>query len=75
MRYECIARVTISICKTRCEWGVYVAPIADTCSMLLGCGLFDYMNMTLNSIQGLYLDGESLVILQGNVDWIPPVNF
>ena len=56
MKCEGIARVTISIGKTRCEWPVYVAPIAD--SMLLGCDIFDYMNMTLNSTQGLYLNGE-----------------
>ena len=49
-------RVTTSIGKTRCEWPVYVAPIGG--SMLLGCDIFDYMNMTLNSTQGLYLKGE-----------------
>ena len=42
--------------KTGCKWPVYVAPIAD--SMLLGCDIFDYMNMTLKSTQGLYLNGE-----------------
>ena len=26
--------------------------------MLLGCDIFDYMNMTLNSTQGLYLKGK-----------------
>ena len=37
-------------------WPVQVAPIAD--NLLLGCDLFHEKNITLNSRQGLQLNGE-----------------
>ena len=37
-------------------WPVHVAPIAD--NLLLGCDLFHEKNITLNSRQGLQLNGE-----------------
>ena len=54
-----VVKLLITLGEHKYEWEVYIAPIAD--DMLLGCDIMDELDITLNTKDGIEIEGQ----------WIP----